>query len=241
MNSFLLSSQKTLFNFTALSFAGHLCIFLFLFFSPKMFQSQSIEIKESIRVDMIGLPDIQRPQAPSQRKAKKEVKKPAPPKPKLKELKPQAKPKKPPAEKKIKKAEKPKPDPKQTKTAQSQAIANLREEKRLYKGEQLSKGDSQTGEVNALLISAYSARIRSHINRNWNIPQFLADKDFRATIVIYINKLGQVTRIELEKTSGDESFDQIVIETIRMSSPLPEPPSELVYSLSREGIGFNFP
>lgn len=237
MNSFLLSSQKTLLNFTALSFAGHLCIFLFLFFSPKMFQSKPMEIKESIRVDMIGLPDIQRSQAPAPQKSKKEVKKSAPQKLK-KKPKPKPKQKKPSAKKEIKKS---KPDPKQTKQAQSQAIANLKEEKRLYKGEKLSKGDSQTGEINALLISAYSSRIRSHINRNWNIPQFLADKNLRATIVIYINRLGQITRIELERTSGDESFDQIVIETIRVSSPLPEPPSELVYSLSREGIGFNFP
>ena len=239
MNSFLLSSQKTLLNFTVLSFAGHLCIFLFLFFSPKMFQSKSMEIKESIRVDMIGLPDIQKPQAPAPQKSKKEVKKSAPQKPKKKpKPKPKPKQKKPSVKKEVKKS---KPDPKQTKRAQSQAIANLREEKRLYKGERLSKGDSQQGEINALLISAYSSRIRSHINRNWNIPQFLADKNLRATIVIYINKLGQITRIELEKTSGDESFDQIVIETIQISSPLPEPPSELVYSLSREGIGFNFP
>ena len=235
MTSFLLSSQKTLFNFTAVSLAGHICIFLILFFSPKMFRSQPIEIKESIRVDMIGLPDIKRPQAPA---PKKEIKqKSAPKKPKKKpKPKTKPKPKKPDAKKELKKPEKKVP-----KTTQSQAIANLREEKTLYKGEQISKGDSQEGEVNALLISAYSARIRNHLNRNWNIPQFLADKNLSATVVIYINKLGQVTRIELERTSSDESFDQIVIETIRMSSPLPEPPSELIYSLSREGIGFNFP
>jgi len=240
MASLLLSSQKTFLNFTVISFAGHICIFLLLFFSPQMFRSKPIEIKEAIRVDMVGLPDIVRPQGPAQQKPKKEVKKSAPKKPKPK---PQPKSKKPEPKKELKKSEKPKtkPNPQQTKTTQSQAIANLREEKLLYKGEQISKGDSQEGEVNALLISAYSARIRAHLNRNWNIPQFLADKNLRATMVIYMNKLGQITRIELEKTSGDESFDQIVIETIRMSSPLPEPPQELIYSLSREGIGFNFP
>lgn len=240
MTSLLVSSQKTFRNFIIISFAAHICIFLFLFFSPQMFRTKSIQIKEAIRVDMVGLPDIKRPTAPAQQK--KEVKKSAPKKPKPKPPKPKKpEPKKP--KKELKKAEKPKakPNPQQTKTAQSQAIENLREEKPRYAGEQISKGDSQEGEVNALLISAYSARIRAHLNRNWNIPQFLADKNLRATMVIYINRIGQVTRIELEKTSGDESFDQIVIETIRMSSPLPEPPSELTYSLSREGIGFNFP
>ncbi len=238
MTSLLLSSQKTFLNFTVISFVGHICIFFILLFSPQMFRSKPIEIKEAIRVDMVGLPDIKRPQPVQKSTPKKEVKKSVPEKPKKK---PKPTPKKPDAKKELKKVEKSKPDPKQTKTAQSQAIANLREEKLLYKGEQISKGSSQEGEVNALLISAYSARIKAHLNRNWNIPQFLADKNLKATMVIYINKLGQVTRIELEKSSGDESFDQIVIETIRISSPLPEPPSELVYSLSREGIGFNFP
>ncbi len=233
MTPLLLSSQKTLLNFTAVSLAGHALLFLFLLFSPQMFQSKPIEIKEAIRVDMVGLPDMKRPvQAPAPKKIKKEVKKSAPKKPQKQSKKKALK--KPPKEK-------PKPDPQKIQSAQSQAIADLREEKLLYKGEQVSKGSSQEGEVNALLISAYSARIKAHLNRNWNIPQFLADKNLRATMVIYINRLGQVTRIELEKSSGDESFDQIVIETIRVSSPLPEPPSELVRSLSREGIGFNFP
>lgn len=237
MTPFLLSSQKTFLNFTAISFAGHICIFLILFFFPQMFRSKSIEIKEAIRVDMVGLPDIKRSQAP-QKKTKKDVKKPTPKKPKKK---PKTKEKPKPKKKESKKTPKPKPDPQKTKEAQSQAIANLKEEKLLYKGEQISKGDSQEGEITNLLISVYSARIRAHLNRNWNIPQFLADKNLKATMVIYINKLGQVTRIELERSSGDESFDQIVIETIRISSPLPKPPPELIYSLSREGIGFNFP
>ena len=244
MTSLLLSSQKTFRIFIIISFVAHICIFLFLLFAPQVFRPKSIEIKEAIRVDMVGLPDIKRPQAPARQKPQKETKKSAPKKPKPKPPKPKKpEPKKPKVKKELKKVEKTKakPNPQQTKTAQSQAIENLREEKPRYAGEQISKGESQEGEVSALLISAYSARIRAHLNRNWNIPQFLADKNLRATMVIYINKLGQVTRIELEKTSGDESFDQIVIETIRISSPLPEPPQELIYSLSREGIGFNFP
>jgi len=238
MSSLPLFSQKTLFNFTVISFICHACIFLFLFFSPQIFRPKTIEIKEAIRVDMVGLPDLIKPKGPSQQKPKKKA---APKKPKPKKPKPSKPKKKPEPKKELKKPEKAKPNLQQIKQAQSQAIANLREEKLLYKGEKISKGDSQEGEINALLISAYSARIRAHLNRNWNIPQFLADKQLRATMVIYINRLGQVTRIELEKTSGDESFDQIVIETIRMSSPLPEPPQELIYSLSKEGIGFNFP
>lgn len=238
MTSLLLSSQKTFLNFTVISFAAHICLFIFLLFSPQMFRSKTMEIKEAIRVDMVGLPDIKKSQPIQKPTPKKEVKKSAPKKPKKK---PKPAPKKPDAKKELKKVEKSKPDPKQTKEAQSQAISNLREEKPRYAGEQISKGDSQEGEINALLISAYSARIKAHLNNNWNIPQFLADKNLRATMVIYINKLGQVTRIELETTSGDESFDQIIIETIRISSPLPKPPPELVYSLSREGIGFNFP
>ena len=240
MASLLLSSQKTLLNFTAVSLAGHALLCLFLLFSPRMFRSKPIEIKEAIRVDMVGLPDKIRPaQGSAPKRIKKEVKKPAPKKPAPK--KPAPKKLKKSEKKTLKKIPKEKPNPQKIQSAQSQAIADLREEKLLYKGEQISKGSSQEGEVNALLISAYSARIKAHLNRNWNIPQFLADKNLRATMVIYINRLGQVTRIELEKSSGDESFDQIVIETIRISSPLPEPPSELVYSLSREGVGFNFP
>ena len=238
---FLKSNFKV---FVWLSSLGHLFLFLSLwFFSNSVFKSKPTIIKESIRVDMVGLPDLVR-KTPSV--AKRPAPKKSAPKAPPKKPAPKPPPKKPPP-KLAKKPEK-KPNLEQTKKSQNQAIKNLMgsvssetpPQKQSYKGEQIAKGDSATGDLNDVLMYGYFTRVRSHIKMFWNLPRFLADKNYKATVVIEVNPEGNIMRIRLEKSSGNESFDQVVIETIRLSSPLPRPPQEL-QSLLRQGVGFNFP
>ena len=225
--------------FVWVSTGGHVLIFLFLWLSSSsLFYSKPVLIKEAIRVDMVGLPDlVQKPQktSPPPQPAPKK----APPKP---VKKPKPKPKKEPVKKE------PVKDLEQIKKSQNQAIQNMMgasssqtpPEKPTYKGEQVSEGDSQTGDLDTVLMYGYFTRVRTHIKMFWNLPRFLADKNYKATVVIEVNPEGNIMRIRLEKSSGNESFDQIVIETIRMASPLPTPPREL-HSVLRQGVGFNFP
>ena len=229
--------------FLAVSFAAHLLAFLAMAFLPGFsFLARKVHLPQAVRVDMVGLPELQ-PRAGARPKAA-----PAPAKKKVLPLKQKPKP---PKKKQVKK----KPDPKkktpqkkeskeQTKKAQAQALAGLRGDegasKPSYKGERISKGDSAIGEETSLLMYSYFARVRGHIKMFWNLPRHLADKNLSAVLIVEVNSQGAVTRIALENTSGSEAFDQIVIEAIREASPFPEPPEELI-SILKQGVGLKFP
>ena len=227
--------------FIWISALGHLLIFFSFWLSSSFsWPSKSIHIQEAIRVDMVGLPDLVSPKPAPVRKPSPSKAKPLP-----KKKPPQKKPEPP---KKTPPKKTPQKTLEQTKQSQAQAIQNLKgtassenpSQKPTYKGEQISKGDSTTGELDTVLMYGYFTRIRSHIKMFWNLPRFLADKNYKATVVIEVNSEGNIMRIRLEKSSGNESFDQIVIETIRIASPLPKPPQEL-RSVLKQGVGFNFP
>ena len=204
--------------------------------------SKPVYIKEAIRVDMVGLPDLVQSQKKTVKKAKPKPKSLPRKKKPLQKKKPPKK-KKPP-QKKSKEKEIVKNPPVSAQQAQTTAIENLKAQTaqpQTYKGEQISKGESLEGEVDPLLGHGYYfTRIKAHIKMFWNLPRLLADKQLRATVIIEVNQDGNVMRIRLEKSSGNETFDQIVVETIRLASPLPAPPPEILHIL-KQGVGFNFP
>ena len=161
----------------------------------------------------------------------------------------QKKEKKPPSPKTPEKKPKPTkntPNPSETKKAQAQAIEQLKSseqthpKKQTYKGETLSKGESADGEINAVLMYGYFTRVKSHIHTYWNLPKFLADKNLKSEAFVEINETGYVVKIQLEKSSGNEAFDQIVINTIRNASPFPTPPLE-IRSILKQGVVLRFP
>ena len=232
--------QKQFRIFILISFFVHIVVFLLLVLIPYQFKSKPVHIKEAIRVDMVGLPDLIQPQQKAVKKAKPKAK-PVPPKkkPPQKKKKPQKEVPKKPQEKEIAKN-----PPVSAQQAQTKAIESLKAQTaqpQTYKGEQISKGESLEGEVDPLLGHGYYfTRMKAHIKMFWNLPRLLADKQLRATVVIEVNQDGNVMRIRLERSSGNETFDQIVVETIRLASPLPVPPPEILHIL-RQGVGFNFP
>ena len=227
--------QKQFRIFILVSFFVHIAVFLLLVLTPHQFMSKPVLIKEAIRVDMVGLPDLIQPQRKTVKKAVKPKAKSLPRKKKVSQ-------KKKPLKKKPKEIVK-KP-PVSAQQAQTTAIENLKAQTaqpQTYKGEQISKGESLEGEVDPLLGHGYYfTRIKAHIKMFWNLPRLLADKQLKATVIIEVNQDGNVMRIRLERSSGNETFDQIVVETIRMASPLPAPPPEILHIL-RQGVGFNFP
>ena len=207
-----------------LSIAGHVILFLIITFS-NFKTSKPVMVQQSVKIDMIGLPDIKRKAIKKKRVKKKKAR--SIPKKKVAKRKPK---------KKIKK--------KDIKTAQASAIEKLKrdtaQKNPSHRGEKISKGNSSEGQISEVLLNAYFNRVKVHVIQYWNLPQWLADKNLRATVIIQVNSFGDITRIELEKTSGNETFDQVVIDTIKMSSPLPEPLPELTSTL-KQGVGFHFP
>ena len=236
-----LLSQKLFHRWLAYSIAAHFVFFLFLIIAPSDIfkRSSNLKIQQAVRVDMVGLPDIK--QTPVAKKKKKKVRKKSSPPPKKSAKKKKISKKKKPVKKKksIKKEKSV-----DMRAAQASAIEQLKRDQNpnptKYKGEKISKGQSQDGEIRNVLLNAYFERVKMHVIQYWNLPQWLADKNLRATVIIQVNNIGDITRIELEQTSGNETFDQVVIDTIRMASPLPPPLPEL-FSVLKQGVGFHFP
>lgn len=257
-------------RFLFYSLCVHIVIFGYIIFDPLsgVFLKKDIHIKSAIRVDTIGLPELKRKmKAPNKSEKKplpeKMVKKKKPTKKVVKK-------KKAPTVKVKKKKVSAKKDTKVLKKEQSEAMEKVKELKNIeqkqnqaidklkamesiekmkkeleepkYTGEAVSKGNAQEGEaVTDFQMLQYFTSIRAHINMYWNLPQELADKNFRAEIYTVINNGGQVLEMRVIKSSGNEDFDARVLETINRASPLPKPPTKEIEKLLLGGVVFKFP
>ena len=212
---------------------------------------KSIQIQQALRVDTIGLPDLQ-----------KQISSPTPTKKKTpvvrvnKKKKPSRKPVKTQKVTKKKKPEtKSKPTPQVQKNytnRQNQAIDKLKaleqikqmereEEEKEYIGQQISKGNSTQGEkIEDFTMVQYFTSVRVHINMYWSLPMELANQDLRAQIHTQISNTGKVLKRTIMQSSGNEEFDARVLETIDRASPFPQPPDSVKASISN-GIVFQFP
>ena len=258
-------------RFLFYSLCVHIVIFGYIIFDPLsgVFLKKNVHIKSAIRVDTIGLPELKRRMKTpnkSEKKSlpKKVVKKKKPTKKVVK------KKKAPPTVKVKKKKVSEKKDKKDLKKEQSEAMERIKEienieqkqnqaidkleamesiekmkkelEEPKYAGEAISKGNAQEGEaVTDFQMLQYFTSIRAHINMYWNLPQELADKNFRAEIYTVINNGGQVLEMRVIKSSGNEDFDARVLETISRASPLPKPPTKEIEKLLLGGVVFKFP
>ncbi len=250
------NSQDSFSRFLLLSLGFHVAIFVILTVKFMLFPGDPMEFQQAVRVDVVALPEkIKEPPAPpaaeEPEQVKEEVVKKDPPKP-PKKKKPELveKPKKPKKPKKVVKKE---PDLKKVKEDQDSALAKIKKEmaerkKRLeqeqqkveYKGNNLSKGNSLTG-LEQIKYDAYSDELLNHIRSFWNLPEWLAEGNFNASVVLVINNRGGIISKSFIRKSGNELFDQYVVSTLDKALPLPAPPAELTSKLSTTGMEIRFP
>jgi outer membrane biosynthesis protein TonB len=253
-------------NFILLSIGFHGVILLALTVKLVFFPGKAPEYKQAVRVDIVALPEKQvNPVRPAP--AKTEVKKPQPEKPKPKPKKPKPKPKpkpkkpkpKPPkAKAKVKpKATVKKIENKKVQDEQDAALERLKALQKMkekeseqqtedpiqkieYKGNQLSKGNSLTG-MESLKHNTYIDKLKPHIKAHWSLPEWLANANLEALVLIKINRAGGIiNKVFLEK-SGNENFDEYVMGTLEKALPLPPPPSGLVDYYQSQGVKVSFP
>ena len=256
--------------FLVLSLFAHLILSVYFFISSKidLFPKENTYIKNSVRVDSIGLPELK--QKTVNAKTASPEKKPVIAKKKIKEkpAKKTVKKKAPALKKKVKKKAKVKPpvsqrekniiDKEELQQQQSEAIEKLKalesidqikremEEKPSYKGAKISKGLSDTGEeaqdedAQDFELMSYSTLMQDHINMYWSLPQELAAKHLRVAIYVEIGDNGVVLKRQIKESSGNEEFDVRVLEIIERASPFPRPVPSVQKKLS-EGVVFAFP
>ncbi|MEM7647063.1 MAG: TonB C-terminal domain-containing protein [Pseudomonadota bacterium] len=250
-----MSSEKDSFSrFVAISVAFHVAVLVLLTVKVLFFPSQAPEHKSAVRIDVVALPEKQVEKPKIAKKAPMvETPKPMPmpmPKPMVaKAPKPMPKPKpKPKPKKKTVHLEKKK---KETKEEQNSAIARLKALQKLKdneskpipkekKGNSISKGNALTG-LEKLHHESYLDDLDQHIRSYWNLPEWLANGNFKAKVLLKINRNGGIQEKLFVLKSGNELFDSQVVSTLEKANPFPAPPSNLVDFFATKGVEIRFP
>ncbi|GIL18194.1 MAG: hypothetical protein BroJett040_19450 [Oligoflexia bacterium] len=228
------------------SLGVHITLFFILTVKTVFFPGEPISYQAAVRVDLVALPDKMSPeekisQAPAEpvKETPKEV---TPPKPT------------PPPVKtddtvnlgKTKDKQKAALDKLKAMSALEDINKQVEQERRsktppkVYKGNQLSSGTELTG-LSKLQHETYIAQVERHIKQNWAVPQWLAQKNLKAQVRVRFDERGNLLSNDIYRSSGNPSFDEIALETVQKSAPVPPPPEKFVRILSSEGILFGFP
>ena len=230
-------------SFLRWSILFHGFIFSLITINLFFFKGEDITYIPAVKVDIVALPDKQRPRksvaipqkkAPPKVETQKRLSPPPPPPPKFQMKKAQV-PVKP-----QRKQEVTKPSvvyDKQLQEVGQSAIERLKhlkqvqsmlEEEDLVKGNRIAPGTALEG-LDKLDYDSYIGLLHDHIQSYWELPQWLAVSDNLNTVVkVYLDPNGYVIQRELIKSSGDTRFDQIVLTAIDKASPFPKPEEKFV-------------
>jgi protein TonB len=83
------------------------------------------------------------------------------------------------------------------------------------------------GKDNQRLKAKWESTLSGYLKSHLRYPKDRENKSKTVTVTFVFNRLGHVLSVGIEKSSGDPSFDEAAISTIRRSDPLPQPPSVL--------------
>ncbi|MBC7385468.1 MAG: TonB family protein [Cryobacterium sp.] len=247
------------------SLFAHAAIFAAVILKSLVFPADVVQIAPSLRVDMVGLPDILKKDLS---KVSRTVPKSAPkeepaPEPVVKApvtpveatrpdeliLHPKKSDKKPPktGEKTVEKNREKKL---QSALARIRALERLKDKSDdeeeddaavIIKGNQASKGSSLSGDAKESAQSGYYDLVREGLVEFWTLPPWLGRQKLSAQVLIRIDPSGRVLETKFVKKSGNLQFDDAILATIRDSQPLPRPPKELRESLVSGGVVVGFP
>ena len=228
-------------RFVGVSVLFHIAIVLVFTVKTVFFPSEEIQIRNAIRVDIVGLPD-----------------KKVAPKPKAEKAKPKKAKVKPAKTKDKKSKNSKKVDLKKAKNKQNKALERLKalqaieksqkdtktkpkvEPTKEFKGNVVNAGDSLTG-LDRLDHNQYFSTLKGHVQKHFVLPQWLAESEFRAKALVKVDERGFVISRELTESSGNPTFDNRVLEAIDNASPFPPPPGRLKNVIALNGLVFNFP
>lgn len=119
------------------------------------------------------------------------------------------------------------------------AASRLQQGAAQVKGNVLAPGTELQG-VDRLQHEEYKTHLDRHIKQYWQLPEWLAKKGFRAQALVKIDSAGRLYSKRIMKSSGNNDFDENVLETIDRAVPLPAPPEKFIAKVGTEGILIEF-
>lgn len=84
----------------------------------------------------------------------------------------------------------------------------------------------------------YYTEIWNAVRRQWVLPEYLKAQRLEALLVVVIRRDGKVLDLRVEKSSGNEAYDESARRAVRKAEPLP--PFPAIYSAGQEEIGLRF-
>jgi colicin import membrane protein len=84
----------------------------------------------------------------------------------------------------------------------------------------------------------YYTEIWNAIRRQWALPEFLKAQKLETVLVIVVRRDGKVLDLRVEKSSGNDIYDESARRAVRKAEPLP--PFPAIYSPGQEEIGLRF-
>jgi colicin import membrane protein len=84
----------------------------------------------------------------------------------------------------------------------------------------------------------YYTEIWNAIRRQWALPEFLKAQKLETVLVVVVRRDGKVLDLRVEKSSGNEIYDESARRAVRKAEPLP--PFPAIYSPAQEEIGLRF-
>jgi colicin import membrane protein len=99
-------------------------------------------------------------------------------------------------------------------------------------------GDSEEGSEG----DRYLALVNREIQANYDVPATISDRErmyLKATVVVYIEPDGRITRWQFETPSGNSAFDAALERTLRKTR-VPPPPDGAREDYRRRGLTVNF-
>ncbi|MBX7231426.1 MAG: TonB family protein [Bdellovibrionales bacterium] len=222
--------------------------FLFvLFFNVRSYWigNEGLELQQSLKVDLVGLPEKVNKIDPENLTPPKEAN-----------------------QKKIESTHVPPPEPEvQIKESKSEKIKNqydIERKKALsaidkiknelqnntsdnskpepssnVKGNHLSKGNSLTG-LTQLEYNRYLSILEKKVKQNWNLPSWLSNSALKAQVLVFVDSSGVILEKKISVSSGNRDFDDYALRAVEESGPFP-PPGDLSQLLANKGVVFKFP
>lgn len=88
-------------------------------------------------------------------------------------------------------------------------------------------------------IQQYMDNMQHTVKANWT-PKANTEKPIRVVLKYRIHKNGEISNIEVLKTSGDKQMDETAIEAVKKSSPLAELPDALPKNYVDVNFSFDY-
>jgi colicin import membrane protein len=101
-------------------------------------------------------------------------------------------------------------------------------------GTAAGSGGAQVG----LARKLYYTEVWNAIRRQWALPEFLKTQKLETVLIVVVRRDGKVLDIRVEKSSGNDIYDESARRAVRKADPLPVFPE--IYSPAQEELGLRF-